>query len=431
MPKSVSGLPKRPRPGFPFQWLNMVVIVGVLVVSLLGPNLSIKSSAATGEGSALRQILYVLAFALAAVAARPWQQPGRMLVMPITMVVALAWCALSVTWAIDPGVATRRLVLTTLLIWTIFLVVRETGYERTVTLFRRVLLVALVVNFLAVLLVPSIGVHPADSVDPGLIGAWRGVLVQKNFAGAATAVTLLLLLLHPRDMPKWQHVGAIVLSCIFLVGTVSKTSMGIGVLAFAVGMAFRWYTPRLQLFFLPLAIVVVAGIAAFINLEAGAVGSYLEQDQAAFTGRAEIWMPLMRFVGDNPFTGSGYGSFWNIGNAREPIHSYATGWVTVQTSGHNGYLDLMAQTGIPGLILGVIALFIAPIGRLLVSYGIPARRRMLLISLFVFCIGHNVTESSLLERDIVVHVFLQFTIALVAVAAMRDREPAGERARGR
>jgi len=31
----------------------------------------------------------------------------------------------------------------------------------------------------------------------------------------------------------------------------------------------------------------------------------------------------------------------------------------------------------------------------------------------VFCAGHNMTESSLLDRDAIVQVFLMFTIALI------------------
>jgi O-antigen ligase len=128
---------------------------------------------------------------------------------------------------------------------------------------------------------------------------------------------------------------------------------------------------------------------------------------------------LMNFVADN-WLGSGYGSFWNIGPL-SPIFTYAgnNGWITRIASGHNGYLDVAAQIGIPGLLLAVIVLILLPIYTLLTNDQIDRSRGALLIASLIFCAGHNVTESTLLDRDMFVQVYLMLTLALLQRARLR------------
>lgn len=408
---------------------HSIAIVGVVVLALFGPMMA--AGGASGDGNASRQILYLLALALAVVGALPWQRPTRLLVLPGSLVLALAWCWLSLSWSIDVGVSLRRLVLTTMLIWTIFLSVDGLGYARTIVLVRGVLLVVLVLNLLTVALLPRIGIHQAYDVhDPGLIGAWCGILGHKNFAGAVAAVTILILLYGSRDLSPRVRLGALVLASVFLLGTLAKTSMGIALLSIVVGWLVRGYNRAYRVFLLPVGMAVIAVGLLTIDTGLDTVGRTL-WDPTAFTGRTEIWLPLLSYVRDHPLTGAGFGAVWNIGNAREPIVQYATGWVTVQTSAHNGFLDLAAQVGIPGLMLGVMALFVAPMIRLIGARTFSGERAGLLAAMLVFAFGHNFTESSLFERDIIVHVFLILTIALVHRAAKASaRQPVRLRGAG-
>lgn len=396
--------------------LHGIAVVAVLLLSLFGPVMSMKGDGgqASGEGNSTRQLLYVASMLLAVAGGRPWQRPVRLLVLPATMVVALAWCWASLGWSIDPGSSLRRLVLTTMLIWTIFLSVDGLGYARTVVLLRSVLLAVLIVNLLAVVLMPGIGIHQSQDVhDPGLIGAWRGVLGHKNFAGAAAAVTILLLVFAGSGMRRWTRWGALALAAIFLVGSLSKTSLGITLVAIGVGTMVKRYNPLFLPFALP-AVLVIAGFGLLgIDMGLERFASQVLWDPNAFTGRTEIWLPLILYVRDHPLTGAGFGAVWNIGDAREPIFHYAKGWVTLQTSAHNGFLDLVAQVGIPGLVLSLLALFVVPFARLFARRSFVPERAALLAAMLVFAFGHNFTESSLFERDIIVHVFLIFTIALI------------------
>ena len=74
-----------------------------------------------------------------------------------------------------------------------------------------------------------------------------------------------------------------------------------------------------------------------------------------------------------------------------------------------------------------------PLLRLILSRTPTNQRGALLIALFVFAVGHNMTETSLLERDSFMEAILMFTIAFIwnvtaaAPWSPFDREQAVER----
>ncbi len=143
------------------------------------------------------------------------------------------------------------------------------------------------------------------------------------------------------------------------------------------------------------------------------------QREDSLTGRVQIWPPLVAYALDNPLLGAGFGSFWNIGR-ESPIFAYSTTyWVTQLGNGHNGYLDLLVQIGFPGLILVVMALIVTPMLRLSLSPYASRNQGALLLALIIFCTGHNFTETSLMDRDAFVHLYLVMAGALARTLARR------------
>ena len=408
----------RPRQG----WL-LLAATAFLALALLGPALSqMGLERSTGEGSLTRQLGYVSIFALALIAVRPMRAPMRLLVMPTSLVLALAWCWISLAWAIAPGVALRRLLLTTMVIWTIFLTVDHLGFDATLKTIRAALVGVLVANFAAVALWPSVGIHLTDVTgDPGLVGDWRGVTTHKNFAGAVSAFTVLLFTLESGGISRWLRLATIAASGFFLVMSGSKTSMGILMVAMGCGLAYRFYRPHHRVWLAPA--FTVAGVAAFVAIQSSWERLQAAMDNPyALTGRAQIWPVMTDFISDHWLLGSGYGSFWNIG-AASPVYRYGSGWVSELASGHNGYLDALAQVGVPGLTLIVWAMLLLPTARLIFTRRISSAHGSLLLALIVFCAGHNLTESSLLDRDSFVQVMLLYAIALIAPAAAPPAPP--------
>jgi O-antigen ligase len=131
-----------------------------------------------------------------------------------------------------------------------------------------------------------------------------------------------------------------------------------------------------------------------------------------------IWSTLLSYWKDHWLLGSGYGSFWNIGGNKSPLYHYVreTDWVALVAIGHNGYIDLLCQTGLPGLVMVILSTVIIPLANL-GSGSIPRSQRGLLASFLIFCVGHNLTETSVLDRDSIVGILLMFTIALILASA--------------
>ncbi|MFZ2994722.1 O-antigen ligase family protein [Sphingobium sp.] len=387
-------------------------LAALLILTMLGPFMTFASTQTTGEGSPVRQVAYILVFGLLIFGTRPFDHPRRLLVIPMTMLLALGWCWLSIGWAIDPGIAVRRLILTSVIIWSLFIAIDQLGYERPVKLLRNLLIAILVANFITVFLFPDFGVHPMDEIgDKRLIGDWRGVLMHKNVAGAVCAITIITFLFDADRYPKLLRGAVIAASLLFLILTQSKTSLGLLGFCIAVGFLFERYNAKYRLFVISaLCMVGIAGML-LLNLYRNPLAMQFS-DPDAFTGRAFIWESLLTFAADHPLLGAGFGSFWNIGPA-SPIFKYGNGWVQLVTTGHNGFLDLLATIGLPGLVLAMVAAFIAPVARLLTRTSINPARGALVLAIMLFCFGHNFTESSLLDRDSIVEVALIFAIALI------------------
>ena len=393
----------------------LIATVVLMLLCLMGPFMSFGGFPGTGEGSPARQAGYLLLFGLALYGVNPLANPDRVLVVPLAILLALAWCWLSMSWSLAPGITGRRIFLTTIVIWSIFAIVRHAGYDQPVAIIRVMLAGLLVINIAVSALYPELGVHHVNEPgDKGLIGDWRGVMVHKNFAGPTAAMAVLFFLFDAKRIPMVLRVLVIAAGCYFLYRSGSKTSVGIGIFAIMLGAVMQFYTGKYRIFvILLLGLAGIAAVIAAYIYKDPLAGNFT--DERAFTGRPLIWKALIDFWKVHPWTGSGYGAFWNIGG-KDPIYHYATGWVTEITIGHNGYIDMLAQVGIPGLILMLIAVVIMPTYRILTATGAPPARLALTLAVLYFCIGHNSTESSLFERDAIPQVFMMLAIAFAELS---------------
>lgn len=401
--------------------VNAIALAALLLFAILAPLIvdgPPGAAGGTGAGNAFRQLVYLAIFGMALFSAQVARFPAVLLRPPTTVLLMLAWCGLSVTWAVAPGVAGRRLGLTMMIVWSVFLLVETAGYERTVRAIRRVLPLVLAANYLAVLLLPAWGIHPASEDDPSIVGAWRGVLMQKNFAGAACALTILYFVFDAKKISWPVRLLVVAASAVFLYQTNSRTSMALLCSSFGVVGLYRLYRPYYR-WVACLFLALGALLAAVLAHEYWDLVSEPFSHPDSLTGRGQIWAALWRYWQDHWLLGSGFGSFWNVGETR-PIALYGQGWVaTAINSGHNGFLDLLVQTGLPGLVLAVLAAVCAPVATLIVHPSLDRSRASLLLACIWFCVCHNFTESSLFDRDAAVHVFLMLAIALLGLEARR------------
>lgn len=398
---------------YPVRTAWIIVAFGaLLILSLLGPLMTFADKTDV-QAQLIRQVCYIAIFLVTLWAVRAPHALQRVLVVPWPVIIALAWCWLSMIWAIAPPYALKRVFLLTLVTWSIFILVRHLGYSTSLAIARVVLVVLLATNWLTVFNFPLVGIHQLDEAgDSGLIGDWRGLMQHKNGAGLTCALTVLLFTFDPGRIPKAIRIVVIGAAGVFLWFTHSRTSIGACAAALLVGTLYSYYDYRWRGFVIG-ALTVCTILGALIqNVFSDPFMQTVFQNKATLSGRTVIWDALWQYYKVAPVFGAGYGSFWDIG-PDSPIFQFGHDWVVTVSTGHNGYLDLLITIGPIGLALCVFAAIIWPMLRLLNWRRNDAAKGALLLSLIVFVIGHNGTESSLFYRDAIGQVFLMFAVSLV------------------
>ena len=377
----------------------------------------------TGAGSIFRQLGYVSIFVAALVGSKSTSDLRRLFVIPTAVTVLLAWCLLSLLWSVAPDVGVRRLILTTQIIWIIFILGRLLAFDQLVAVNLRMMILIIAMSYAAALLFPSFGVHQYSTVgDVNLAGSWRGVFFHKNLAGPFCAMAAIFCIFDNRKTGLFMRLLVTVAASYFLYRTESKTSIYLLVASVLLGFLSQAYKPRYKFAVLLMMAIVTFCAALFAPLFWDQLTAPLDSPDA-FSGRMQIWLPVVNYAKDHLLLGAGYGSFWNVGSD-SPILRYTVGkaWIVGGVSeAHNGYLDVLAQIGIVGLMLAAFSLILVPIWMLLSDESMPKRNRALCLAVIFFGMSHNLTESSLLDRDKPVEVYLVMAVSLLAASANRHR----------
>jgi exopolysaccharide production protein ExoQ len=407
-----------------------LALIALIALVMLGPLMTIVEGTAAGEGSIERQVGYILILGLTLYAIRPTATRASLIAFTWPLLITFAWCWLSLTWAIDPGVAVRRVFLTTLVAWMTFSLVRHAGYQLSADILRYSLLISVLISYVVVVADPMIGVHlfRESEMPTALLGNWRGFLGHKNFAGAVCALCIIMFLFDAKHIPRMIRAVAVVAAAYFLFKSQSKTSVGMLVLASLGGLIFELVNQRLRRYLIPM-LTVGGSLAWFLTSAYADIVTSNFLSPRAFTGRGQIWSTLLRYSADHPILGAGFGSFWNI-QKQSPVFEYGQGYVTMIFIGHSGYIDQLVTVGIPGVALMVFAMAGWPLARLLVSDRIPKGQGALIAAMLMFCIGHNVTESGLFERDGIVSTMFFFAVAFAHYATLGDKRVAASKQDG-
>jgi len=288
--------------------------------------------------------------------------------------------------------------------------------------------VVLVVNLV------SVFVTPAAMTD---IGA-GGMYGNKNIAGSIAMVGCIIttfVILYTRSRLFALVMGAsLLLSLLFLVLTLSKTSIALVALFFV----FLLPLAAALSFAQPLGTVMILlagfGVAGFlfttslIGWDRADILDFLVGDPT-FTGRTDIWDFVWPYITGSPVLGTGYGSFWDVGEFADPLRN-ARSWLGevgygVINQTHNGYIDLVLQTGLIGLfgLVLVLGRGIIRSASAMVRYSSPSRDwapHAFVFSMLCLMVIYNLMETALFSR---VHEANQFFVLFLALAE-RWRFPA-------
>jgi exopolysaccharide production protein ExoQ len=133
------------------------------------------------------------------------------------------------------------------------------------------------------------------------------------------------------------------------------------------------------------------------------------------SGRAEIWAVLSDHIRYHPFLGTGYGAYWTAGPVAG-TESYAFMWRMnsfYPGTAHNGYLDIVNDLGLAGLVL-LLAYIVTHVRQSLQLMGVDRHQGALYLALFFQQAIANLSETHWFSVRSVDFVIM--TLATMALA---------------
>ncbi len=372
------------------------------------------------SGDKGRQIFYFAIFFAIAWVTVISAKPVAWIPISIPYNLACMWCLISFVWAIDPSIAFRRALGMYIILLAVAWSIQSLGAARSLHAIYLLLAGALIVSFISVALssmsIFSFAVHPSDEMDASLVGAWRGVFLHKNVAGAVMVHAAVFFFHHAINMKRKADWLFFAMSMIFLYFTKSKTSLGWFALVLSFGLLFRYLAiRRANIIFTIIFLIIVASLGVFAWALWDRVLAFFS-DAENLSGRIGIWTSLLPYIEQHPLLGSGYGSFWAIG-FDSPIFELAReDYVAAVGHSHSGYIEVFLTTGAIGFSLAMIALIIVPFYRFVTAMHQDARLAAMLFSIWLFGILQNFTEAQFFAADKQSWIFV-----VVAITIMHNR----------
>jgi exopolysaccharide production protein ExoQ len=408
----------------------LLVLVGLLTMTLSRPFVLLTGVLPHAEVSVARQEGYGLLMILALAGTWIDKRFARLCPVPWPLGLAILWCWFSLSWSSVIAVSFRQLILTSVVLWLSFVCIDRLGTRRSLFVMRGIMLVLLVANFSCIILNPAFGIH-----DYGLAwsrGQWRGIMAHKNIAGSYAAITILLFVFHGRRSTRLARYAVAGGAAVLLFFTQSRTSMIGVIVALACGALLLAFGRRLgnrdsgakrkMWSRTGLALGGIAALGVLVLTLNGNILLKITRDPQFWSGRSQIWQPMIVSYLERPFSGTGYGAFW--ANTAGGIGEDSSRLAGI-TQGHNGYLDLAVQVGLPGLILMLGAVIAWPVAIVAVTKRADLSTVALASALLIFYLLNNLTETSLLDGDQIPHVFAMLALAMLA-GTIRRRSAATE-----
>lgn len=355
----------------------------------------LDAAAAMFQTTPIRQVagvalgLFGLLYLMLVIRRPSW--PGG--ILPALLVFFVAWNFLSITWAMDPAMTGRRLVLFGALALGALAAAKRFSIEN-------VMLLGIVAP--GVFLAAGIAAEVLNGTfQPGNSAFRFAGTMHPNEQALNCAILLLAALSYARVSRHWKiFIVIAAIAFVFLALTKSRTALASTVVAIAVHYALGLSGQRK----LALASGAIAGFAFLFLFAEFFLPVFLQsinlgrEDAAdsvgALTGRVPMWIQCLGFAMERPILGYGHGGFWNIDNTN--IIMYEQGWPL--SHAHNAYLDVLLELGPIGLLAFLGILFFG-IRRAFEAYEVTGSSAYSYIAiLLVFFVLNGWLESNIVQR---------------------------------
>ncbi len=408
-------------------WVVTTLTWLLIVLMTVPDNLdyaSLNTAYAPSEGSALSRVLWLILLSLPVVVI-VWRRALAWLLLrwinPFLLIFVLLALA-SVTWSDYPDVTLRRLIrVASVLLCSVAFVLVGWQPRRFQQAIRPALTAMLFGSIVFGMMRPDLAIHQETS--PELLNAWRGLTNHKNTLGDAASIGFVMWL-HAwltRDGNRWvSMIGAgIAMACLAL--SRSSTSMMASIAVAAVLPVLVWAPTRWRPLISPSIVIALILLVTYSVIVLGLVPgtqfllkpiTMITHKDLTFSGRTDIWAIIVKHIHLHPWLGTGYGGYWIGPYPWAAVYEFLQKLHFYPGSAHNGYLEIINDLGVLGLLVlgGYLCLLLRDSLRL---FAFDSTQGALLIGLFFQQAIANLSEThwfSVLSLD--------FTIMTLATCAL-------------
>jgi tetratricopeptide (TPR) repeat protein/O-antigen ligase len=201
--------------------------------------------------------------------------------------------------------------------------------------------------------------------SPGIYYTSFTFVNHNHYAGYMEMITMICVGLAVANKGL-KRILSLSLGVIAALAVIFSLSRG-GLLGLAGGFLFFFLffalcRGRRRVFVLGLGLIILVLTGLFVHGDLGPVldrFETLEMPLETGVGRLLLWNDTLKMAADNPWFGSGLGTFMYVYPRYQSFASGAGGYIIKHA--HNDYLELIAETGVAGflpVLLAVICLFV-------------------------------------------------------------------------
>ena len=319
----------------------------------------------------------------------------------------ILWSFLSIFWSDFPFVSFKRWLqyFGTVIIF-LGALLHFDSVDDALDYFRLILVFYIPITLATVILVPG----GTQASYPG----WTGLTTQKNVLGQISLISLIVWAIPTPDKSLSRKATAMMLlflSIVLLIGSRSITCILTGTVMIFVAGAFKVqkvvFQPIvgkfLSLMFVFLLSFCLLAIVLFNFDMVDSLFALFGKDMT-LTGRIDLWDTILIETKKNLLQGCGFGGFWVVESPT--IDSIYNQFTWLPNRAHLGYLDILNETGIIGLLLFGLMIFYYFWHFL--KFDRPHYWKWFVIAILVL----NIAESTLIVQNSVSGIF--FTFAYLA-----------------
>jgi exopolysaccharide production protein ExoQ len=242
-------------------------------------------------------------------------------------------------------------------------------------------------------------------------GIWRGIAPSKNHLGQASLLGGLVVFYNFVTSHGKKRIFAffmLMIALVLMVGSESMTTMSTFIFICFLGAVFYLdkYFQKLSIGRFISIFLIVSGSALFfavlflapdlIAALAGSAGRDL-----SFTGRTDLWADILMETEKHWVLGTGFQGFWVVENPA--LLALYDIYVWLPNQAHNGYLDILNEVGVVGLI--IFLLIILNYFRGLLKLKLPHYWKWFVIVAIIV----NFQESTFIRAQVVTGVMFMFS----------------------